>query len=483
MFKRRHFLQSSGLLASTALLTGAALSGRNKPSQGGGDGPKRFVIFVEGNGTHPLSLADAELTSALEDAAGGAVASNRDYGHDEPILIQNASLADARSVGALAGGAGELSLVDQAAVVLGLSGTHCGGGHSTNWGALTSSSGGNRPAHASIDTVLGGLPAVRGNAPFDVVRVGTGSSDNPLNYLSCAFDVERPAPILLDPAASFSTLFGSVSNGQAAEDFAARQELLQFALSDVGTSIGDLGDSSRGAAKLETFEASLEEMIARDQQILGMSEALMAEKPVEPGELDPDPYASTAPLDQLGLQVDIGIGALRAGLTNVLVVSMGSGGYLWSQQYPTLQSFYPGGDLMEGHDLRHSGSADAAEVLRELTSRYVGEMCRVARALAEVDEDGGTMLDNTLLLYMPDNGEKHHSNAEEWAMLMLGGSNLGFRTDGRAVAYPGNGNGANRQTSNIFNSLLHAAGEQTDDFGHVGPDTRIAEGPLDEVFG
>jgi len=46
------------------------------------------------------------------------------------------------------------------------------------------------------------------------------------------------------------------------------------------------------------------------------------------------------------------------------------------------------------------------------------------------------MLDNTLLLHMSDNGEQHHSNSEEWAMLMVGGNNMGLKTDGRSVTYP-----------------------------------------------
>ena len=43
---------------------------------------------------------------------------------------------------------------------------------------------------------------------------------------------------------------------------------------------------------------------------------------------------------------------------------------------------------------------------------------------ATTDVDGRPMLDNTLLLHMSDNGEHHHSNAEEWAMLLIGGDNL-----------------------------------------------------------
>lgn len=68
-------------------------------------------------------------------------------------------------------------------------------------------------------------------------------------------------------------------------------------------------------------------------------------------------------------------------------------------------------------------------------------------------------------------------------MLLVGGDNLGFRTDGRSVTYPRHDHANNRQTSNMLNSLLHGAGLPTDEFGHSNPATRIAEGPLAEVWG
>jgi len=82
---------------------------------------------------------------------------------------------------------------------------------------------------------------------------------------------------------------------------------------------------------------------------------------------------------------------------------------------------------------------------------------------------------------MSDNGEKHHSNAEEWAMLMLGGQALGFKTDGRSVVYPKHGHANNRQVSNVFNALGHAAGQDLNTFG--ANDGRIEEGPLSELWG
>ncbi len=483
---RRKFLATSGLLAGTALFTGATLGRRGEPPGPVNpllDGcPKRFVIFLEGNGTRPACLRDPSTLTALEDIAGGPIESNRDYAHADPVLLQAPPLSEAIALSALAGAQDQISLVDRAALVLGLSATNLGGGHSTDHGALSVSKAIGGPSGPTIESVLAQIPGVRGAAPFDAVRVGIGAGSTPLNYSTCAFEAGKPAPILLDPAAAFSTLFGSVSAGQAGADFQARKDLLEFSLEDVQLELAGSVPSSRGREKLETYEASVLEMIARDEKIEGMQDALAAVKPAEPGELDPDPYTSESPLERLGMHVDIAIAALLGGLTNVMVVSLGSGGYYWSQEFPTLANLYPGGQVLGGHDLRHGYGDPFYQVLHELSKRYVGEMCRVARALEAVPEQGGTMLDNTLCLYMSDNGEKHHSNAEEFATLMLGGNNMGFLTDGRSVTYPKAGHANNRQTSNLFNTMLHGAGSPTDDFGHANPASRVAQGPLSELW-
>jgi hypothetical protein len=81
-------------------------------------------------------------------------------------------------------------------------------------------------------------------------------------------------------------------------------------------------------------------------------------------------------------------------------------------------------------------------------------------------------------MYMGDNGEQHHSEAREFPLLLVGGSKLGFKTDGRSVVYPGYGDPNNRQLSNMFNTIGHATGDATmNTFGTEGG-TRIAPGPL-----
>ena len=489
MFTRRRLLTTSGLLAGSAMTLGigglgglGGLTLGSRRSRAAEGDPRRVVIFLEGNGTRPVCMRDPLTLETLEGFAGKPIESSRDYGHDETVLIPGAPLAEARALGSLAGNQDQISLVERSALVLGLSATYLGGGHSTDHGALSAAKALGGPAAATIDTVLASIAEVRGTAPFDVVRVGVGAATTPLNYSSCAFDKSKPAPILISPADAYASLFGSVASGQAGEDFQTRKQLLEFAIEDLERELKSFTGSTRGRAKLETYEASLLTMLTRNDQILGMKNKLLAVKPPGPGELDPDPYASNDPLDQLRAQVDIATGALLAGLTNVVVVSLGSGSYYWSSEYPSLAPFYPGGQVIGGHDLRHGDSDATNEVLHELSSRSIGEMARMARALAAQPEAGGTMLDNTLLLHMSDNGEKHHSNAEEWAMLLVGGNNMGFKTDGRSVTYPGNGHPNNRQTSNLFNSLLHGAGLPTDDFGHGTPETRIAEGPLAELW-
>jgi len=106
---------------------------------------------------------------------------------------------------------------------------------------------------------------------------------------------------------------------------------------------------------------------------------------------------------------------------------------------------------------------------------------RLARNLKAVSEGEGTMLDNTAIVFMSDNGEQHHSTASEWPMLLLGGSAMGLQTGGRTLFYPGLGQGSHRQVSNFFNTLGHAAGASLNDFGSEGP-TRVAEGPLSELM-
>lgn len=179
-------------------------------------------------------------------------------------------------------------------------------------------------------------------------------------------------------------------------------------------------------------------------------------------------------MDLIAAQFELVTAALLGGLTNVAVIGSATAGGL-DIAYPSLIP-----DLSR-HGLHH-GSDDPTylAVIHAATQLHVQYIARMARTLAAVPETGGTMLDNTLIVYLSDNGESHHSSAEEWPVLMVGGQNLGFLNDGRTTVFPGVRMANNRKMSNLYNTLGHAAGLTLDEFGTEGA-TRIAPGPLSEI--
>lgn len=479
---RRQFLKALGIGAAAGMMYPFYRS-----VQAAEDGPKRFVIFVEGNGVEPHNFMSQATRSALEAAGAddleGTRHSYRKYAHDSPVVTPSAGLSDAPSLSSLASNNGEPSLEQKAAVVLGLSSKIAGGGHSTGVGALCATPGG-IPTGPSIDHYLSGVGAVRDQTPFQAVRLGVVGDNTRLNYSTCALGPEAPAPITCDPTSAFNSLFGSVAEGAGQRAFTERRELLDFAINDVNRALRTFSGNSREREKLERYLESLETMVDRQAQIRDMEDQIASVKPGEPA--DVDLYTAEAPLDRLQAQVDLATSALMGGLTNVVVIALGTGGRHFAMKYYSLAHMYPEGDIIGGHQLRHTaedGAQPFVDMLTAITDRHVSLMASMARSLDATPEAGadGTMLDHTLMLYMSDNGEKHHSKAEEWPMLMMGGEKLGFKTDGRSVVYPRYGHDNNRQVSNIFNSLGHAAGRDLNTFGNEGR-SRIAEGPLSEVW-
>ncbi len=469
--KRRRFVQALGLGAGATLLGPLV-------HRAVAEGPtcRRFVFVLEGNGIYANSLLSDAARSAIEAAGADPIGServiHRGYRHDSPIEVTS----DALSTGLCLDPLGT-DLESRAAVVYGLSSKISGGGHSAYFGALGCYRGSaTTPAGPTIDSVLAFQNA--GNAPFDAVRLGITAARNArLQYQTCAFGAGRPAPIITEPGSAFNNLFGSVAAGAGAESFAQRSELLDYAREDVNNALGLFGGSTTERLKLERYLEAIEQLTERQTRLSASRDALIAVKPEDP-ETNPL-YASAAPLDHLRAQFELATAALLGELTQVVVIASATGSG-FSIDYPGIT------DGVARHDLHHGsgGNSEYQTAIAEATRQHVDMIAQMARALdATPDVGGGTMLDNTLILFMSDNGEKHHSNAEEWPMLLVGGNGLGFRTDGRTVVYPNYDSANNRQVSNVFNTLGHAAGDTSlNAFGNEGP-TRVAEGPLSEIWG
>jgi len=215
----------------------------------------------------------------------------------------------------------------------------------------------------------------------------------------------------------------------------------------------------------------------RQQQLTDLSPTWSRVAPDNP--TNSDLYTSADPLDRMQAHFDMVQAALQGGLTNVAVLAVGTGGG-FDLPYPSLVTG------VRRHDLHHMypniiDPSVAVTVIRDATRALVAQAAGLARALYDTPEEGGTMLDNTVIVVMSDNGEQHHSTASEWPTLLIGGRNMGLHTDGRSVVFPGVGRSTNRQVSNLFNTLGHGAGMELDRFGAEGA-LRITPGPLSELW-
>ncbi len=455
---RRGVLKGLSLGAGAALLH-PILSQVSARAAGADQRPLRFVFVVEGNGFTPQQAAPVGLIRKPRRAGphGGADA------------LVDLSLSDRELPHALE----PLNpWKEKVTVVQGLSGRICGGGHSNDFKALGAFGGGGDRAVLG-PTVDGALARLNpGVFPF----VGLGVSKRPENavlYNVSAWGANRVLPHMVQPDQAYAALFGSVARGAARGEFAARNNLLDFLKEDVrrverrlaGPERADLG------AYLETLET------LRDRQSrLNEIEHTLRERGPTPG----DKYTSAVETDRLDAQFDLGAAALVCGLTNVLTLSSGAG----TRDFDLC---FTGLGLKKGkHHTGHGGGQNGMDwygVSDMIRRFHFDQIAKLARRLEAVPEGDGTMLDHTVILYLSDGAEGHHSRCWEWPMVVLGDAGGRLRT-GRYVDYPAYADPGHRTIANMYVTLLQLAGSSRTRFGADDPGLKDFDqhGPLQELL-
>ena len=77
------------------------------------------------------------------------------------------------------------------------------------------------------------------------------------------------------------------------------------------------------------------------------------------------------------------------------------------------------------------------------------------------------MLDNTMIVYFSDAGEKHHASTTQWPFVLVGGLGNRLQTTGRYLQYPSYQKPGHHTIANLYNTLAHAVGIQQDSFGQL----------------
>jgi hypothetical protein len=118
------------------------------------------------------------------------------------------------------------------------------------------------------------------------------------------------------------------------------------------------------------------------------------------------------------------------------------------------------------HTLSHQ-NADNREILMQIDTWYCEQVAGMLTAMDAIDEGGGTLLDNTLVVWARELGTTSHA-MRPWPVVMIGGGALGLRT-GRMLDVN------NVNSANLLVSVCQTMGMPAlNSVGNIHPDS----GPL-----
>jgi len=266
-------------------------------------------------------------------------------------------------------------------------------------------------------------------------------------------------PLIYAPAPAFAKYFGgalppsggppdSGAGGGFINDFVAKDKsILDFLRADAGRLNARLGAPER--AKLDQYLTSLR---ALEQQIATRSTAQSScKKPPAPTET---PSACSGQTGTTGCAqaieqlVDITFLKHQCGLTHVTYFSFeGMEGphvkYVWL------------GDPRNHHDDNH---ANDNAILQKIETWWFSMIARLVDQLAKAPEGSGTMLDNSLIVFVNTGGGAHHRGFDKHPLIMIGGR---AGAGGRYLDYPE----GRHCMSEAYVSIANAMGVPTDKFG------------------
>lgn len=425
------------------------------------DLPKRFVFVVKSSGL----TAERIRPEGLAKAAGDQVI-------DHPL----ANLKLAPTLASLE------AFKDQLLILEGLSGVNFQGNHSSYYGALSCHHSPEMPVAATLDCLLGkNQPTPFANYGFAPNGHSIGNNFGPLVQETAvfprisAYGPNHPMPYQASAEKAYRQLFGSVVDLAAGgkKEFDLQTNLLDFLSEDVKRVSKQVNQAER--EKLDHYLSAFESVRARNEQLAGMKDTIRKNAPEVTTQ-----YQSKVFTDRVSVFFELASAALITGLTNVISIRAD-----WlSTKYSTF-----GFKRTSVHDIGHNKTTDnglktpeARDVIRKF---QIDEIAKLAGKLKAVPEGDGTMLDNTMIVYMSDQADAHHSNRRNWPFIVVGGRNIGLKSAGRYLRYPGYKQEGHKTIGNWYNSILHTTGlANSDHFGQLDHQLRDIDltGPLSELM-
>lgn len=472
---RRKFIQ--GLSLGGASLAMAPFLRSVQAQAAGKDAglPKRFVFVVKSSGVEKFNLVPEGLENHFLDANTG-----KKLGHANRRLggLIDVSLADHPLPEKLAV---LEAFKDRLTIIQSLSGEGFTGNHTAGYGALSCHNSERVAVAPTLDCLLGEQLSA---GPYPMYGMAMNGSllepgwkpEESYCYPNIsAAKKGMPVPYQGSPRKAFVELFGSaVATPEKLErKLALNGNLMDFLTEDARRVERQLSaeDKERFALYTESFE-SLRIMEEKKSQLTGK---LKQHAP----ELS-DRYDSLAPKPRIESHFELATAALIAGLTNVITLRPDTLGVKYSE-LGLSESVHNLGHLQDGIG---SNGWNGHQARMEVEKVHLNCVAEMAKKFERIPEGNGTMLDNTIIVYMSCAGGDHHGGQTDWPFVLVGGMANKLKM-GRYIEYPKYRETGHRTIANLYQSLMQAAGLETPEtFGQLDANLKDLDlsGPLAELM-
>jgi len=457
MNSRRNFLKQS-ILGAGAMAFGPNLFA----NAAGGQSPKRFIFIHKGNGLFPKAMVPPTLSKEELEKEKRNEAFEVDLAnHDLPDWM-----------GALS------EHKEHMTILQGLSGKMCTTGHHTWQSSLGVFKANERLSSikwATVDFELAKLfPSPLEHIELACFPNGGGNARGNINGIEKGFSArssQQPNYAFGSPKVAMQELFKSVANNKNDQvQYELERKVLEFA---AGNQSG-LAQELRGIekAKVKNYADSIEAVRERNKKMDAMADVIRRHVPT----LDEKYFADDlSTIDRQIGHAEILLSTLISGMTNVVAFTADELGTSYTGIADIEKEIVNLHDVGHGKPVKHF---KAEEVREKVRRHHMSLVDTIVTRLKAVPEDGGTMFDNTMLCYFPDNGETHHSHGTEWPFIVMAGSNVKLNISGKYIRLPYYGKEGHKTLGNWYTSILNAYGNPIPHYGDF--DTGLASYGIDQ---
>lgn len=467
MIDRRSFLRGSAFAAGGMLLAPwmqAAFGAEVTKA------PRRFIFLHKGNGLFPSVMVPPTLTAAQMEQENRKEAFSADLSKNDlpkwmtPLNEHKQDLT----------------------ILQGLSGKMCTTGHHTwqsSLGVYRATEQLSSIKWATVDFELARLfPAAVEHIELACFPNGGGNPRGNINAIDKGFSArgpQQPNFAFGSPKVAMQELFKSVSQNKSDKiKYEMERQILEFTAGSQAALANGLAGTEK--AKVQNYAESIDAMRAQNKRIEGMGDVLRKHLP----RLDQKYFADDMlTVDRQWGHTEILLSLLISGMTNVVTFTLDELGTPYTG-LPDLET-----ETVNLHDVGHGksvGGIEALEVRYRVRNQHMKVIDHIVKRLKSVPEEGGSMFDNTTILYFPDNGETHHSNGVEWPFIVLSGRNTKLNITGQYIRLPKYGDEGHKTLGNWYTTILNAYGNPIQHYGDpdVGLDAmkRAQKGPIKQFM-